>query len=91
MAPSFGPISSEIGKVAEVDEDTKSYEEIVYEEIWTLNYHGNLNIRNAWNLPVGARRWWLHKTSEAKQKEKEAAEKAKSGNKRKFEAGSGPK
>tara|TARA_A100001015_G_C15040246_1_gene739127 strand:- start:1277 stop:1438 length:162 start_codon:yes stop_codon:yes gene_type:complete len=48
----------------------------VYGEFFYLKYHGGWSFMEAYNLPVGLRRWFLSKLKEQFEFEKEAIEKA---------------
>jgi hypothetical protein len=48
------------------------YMENVYEQFFTLKYHGGWSFIEAYNLPVGLRLWFLHKLKQ--QFEREAGE-----------------
>tara|TARA_R110000822_G_scaffold10109_5_gene38534 strand:- start:1184 stop:1489 length:306 start_codon:yes stop_codon:yes gene_type:complete len=37
------------------------YIEIVYEELFSLKYHGGLSLFESYNLPVQVRRWFLRR------------------------------
>jgi hypothetical protein len=54
----------------------------VYEEFFMLKYHGGWSFIEAYNLPVGLRRWFLERLIKQFEKEnedmKEAMNKAKS-------------
>tara|TARA_R110000751_G_scaffold117048_2_gene217206 strand:- start:213 stop:374 length:162 start_codon:yes stop_codon:yes gene_type:complete len=46
----------------------------VYEEFFTLKYHGGWSFIEAYNLPIGLRKWFLQKLKEQFEFEKEAIE-----------------
>jgi len=48
--------------------------ENVYEQFFTLKYHGGWSFIEAYNLPVGLRLWFLHKLKEQFKLEQEAIE-----------------
>ena len=48
----------------------------VYEEFFALKYHGGWSFIEAYNLPVGLRRWFLAKLKHQFKLEKEAVEEA---------------
>ena len=48
--------------------------ESVYEEFFVLKYHGGWSFIEAYNLPIGLRRWFLAKLKEQFDLEKEAME-----------------
>jgi len=50
--------------------------ENVYEQFFTLKYHGGWSFIEAYNLPVGLRLWFLNKLKEQFQNENDAIEKA---------------
>ena len=54
----------------------EEYMESVYEEFFTLKYHGGWSFIEAYNLPIGLRRWFLRKLKEQFDLEREAIEKA---------------
>ena len=53
---------------------TEKYMESVYEEFFVLKYHGGWSFIEAYNLPIGLRRWFLAKLKEQFDLEKEAME-----------------
>jgi hypothetical protein len=52
--------------------------EAVYEEFFILQFHGGWSFIEAYNLPVGLRRWYLAKLREHFDLQREAIENAKS-------------
>tara|TARA_B100001094_G_C18188720_1_gene805625 strand:+ start:724 stop:885 length:162 start_codon:yes stop_codon:yes gene_type:complete len=52
--------------------------ESVYEEFFILQFHGGWSFIEAYNLPVGLRRWYLAKLKEYFDLQREAAETARS-------------
>lgn len=38
---------------------TPEYQKIVWEEIFLLKYHMQIDIRESYNLPIGLRRWFI--------------------------------
>jgi len=48
----------------------------VYEEFFLLKYHGGWSFFEAYNLPIGLRRWFLNRLIKEKQDETTAQEKA---------------
>ena len=56
------------------------YQEQVYEQFFLLKYHGNWNLQEAFNLPVGLRMWFMNRL--VKQLEDEAQQR-KDGEKKK--------
>ena len=53
------------------------YMENVYEQFFTLKYHGGWSFIEAYNLPVGLRLWFLNKLKEQFQREREAIEESR--------------
>jgi hypothetical protein len=51
--------------------------ENVYEQFFFLKYSGGWSFTEAYNLPVGLRRWFMNRLIKQLQDEKEAIEKAK--------------
>jgi len=47
--------------------------EAVYEQFFILKYHGSWSFIEAYNLPVGLRRWFLDKLKEQFEYEAEAS------------------
>ena len=52
------------------------YIQSVYEEFFLLKYHGHWSFAEAYNLPVGLRRWFLKRLAKQIEDENEAAEQA---------------
>jgi len=50
--------------------------ENVYEQFFFLKYHGGWGFIEAYNLPVGLRKWFVRKLLEQIKKESEAVEEA---------------
>ena len=48
----------------------------VYEEFFFLKYYGGWSFIEAYNLPVGLRKWFVKRLSDQMEKEKQAMEKA---------------
>jgi len=48
---------------------------MVYEEIFLLKYHAGWSFTEAYNLPVGLRKWFLDRLVKQKKEEREATEK----------------
>jgi len=48
----------------------------VYEQFFFLKYYGGWSFIEAYNLPVGLRKWFVKRLSDQMEKEKEAMEKA---------------
>jgi len=62
---------------------TDEYMENIYEQFFFLKYSGGWSFSEAYNLPVGLRRWFVERLIKQFQMEKEAIEDAsKSGSKR---------
>lgn len=55
--------------------------EQIYEQFFLLKYHGGWSFIEAYNLPVGLRKWFLERLAKQFQDEKEQYEKASSPNK----------
>jgi len=49
----------------------------VYEQFFTLKHYGGWSLSELYTLPVGLRVWWLTRTMEEYEKEKQEYEKAK--------------
>ena len=47
------------------------YMETVYEQFFYLKYYGNWSFLEAYNLPIGLRKWFLQRLSEQIEKENE--------------------
>ena len=54
------------------------YNESVYEELFYLKHYGGWSFIEAYNLPVGLRRWFVQRLAKQLQKEKEAIDEASS-------------
>jgi hypothetical protein len=52
------------------------YAEHVYEQFFFLKYHGGWSFTEAYNLPIGLRKWFIKRLSKQLEKEAEAAKKA---------------
>jgi len=50
--------------------------ESVYDEFFSLKYYGGWSFIEAYNLPIGLRRWFLAKIKKQFELEKEAMEEA---------------
>ena len=50
----------------------EEYMEAVYEQFFVLKYHGSWSFVEAYNLPVGLRRWFIEKLKEQFDREAEA-------------------
>jgi hypothetical protein len=55
--------------------------EQVYEQFFLLKYHGGWSFIEAYNLPVGLRKWFLDRLVKQFEQEKEQMEKASGSNK----------
>jgi hypothetical protein len=51
------------------------YMESIYEQFFLLKYHGGWSFIEAYNLPVGLRKWFLNKLKEQFELEEEALNK----------------
>jgi len=60
---------------------TSSYQEVIYEELFALKYHGGFSLFESYSIPVGLRKWFIQRLIRQKEDEKEAMEKAKKSNK----------
>ena len=49
----------------------------VYEVFFTLKHYGGWSLSELYTLPIGLRKWWLERTIQEYEKEKEEYEKAK--------------
>jgi hypothetical protein len=58
---------------------TDEYIENVYEQFFYLKYTGGWSFSEAYNLPVGLRRWFVKRLNRQLTEEKEAYEKASTG------------
>ena len=58
---------------------TDEYMENIYEQFFYLKYSGGWSFSEAYNLPVGLRRWFVLRLNKQLTDEKEAYEKASSG------------
>ena len=56
--------------------------EKVYEQLFTMKYHGGWSIVELYSLPIGLRNWFANRLKEQFEKEKEEYDKAKSKSKR---------
>tara|TARA_Y100001973_G_C5205180_1_gene340990 strand:+ start:876 stop:1061 length:186 start_codon:yes stop_codon:yes gene_type:complete len=52
--------------------------ESVYDAFFTLKYHGGWSFIEAYNLPIGLRRWFIRRLAKQFENEKEQMEKARS-------------
>lgn len=55
---------------------SSNYMEGVYEQFFFLKYYGGWSFIEAYNLPVGLRKWFVKRLSDQMEKEKQAMEKA---------------
>ena len=55
---------------------TDNYMQHVYEQFFTLKHYGGWSLSELYSLPVGLRQWWLKRTIEEYEKEKEEYDKA---------------
>ena len=62
---------------------THRYSESVYEEFFLLKYHGGWSLTEAYNLPIGLRRWFIQRLARQFEEERKQVEEAKSKSKRK--------
>jgi len=53
--------------------------ENVYEQFFFLKYYGGWSFIEAYNLPVGLRKWFVERLSKQLQKEEDAMNKSKGG------------
>ena len=58
---------------------THDYIKNVYEQFFLLKYHGNWNLFEAYNLPVGLRKWFFERLVKQKEDEAKAQEEAYKG------------
>ena len=58
------------------------YMEKVYEQLFTMKYHGGWSIVELYSLPIGLRNWFANRLKEQFEKEKEEYDKAKSKSRR---------
>ena len=56
---------------------TDDYMQNVYEQFFILKHYGGWSLSELYTLPVGLRVWWLTRTMEEYEKEKQEYEKAK--------------
>lgn len=60
---------------------TDDYIENVYEQFFFLKYSGGWSFSEAYNLPVGLRKWFVERLLKQLEAEKEAIEKSSKGGK----------
>jgi|TARA_Y100000034_G_scaffold94139_1_gene114069 hypothetical protein len=58
---------------------TDEYMENIYEQFFFLKYSGGWSFSEAYNLPVGLRKWFVERLLRQLESEKEAIEKASKG------------
>jgi len=58
---------------------TDEYIENIYEQFFFLKYSGGWSFSEAYNLPVGLRKWFVERLLKQLKDEKEAIEEARSG------------
>ncbi len=58
---------------------TDEYMQSVYEAFFLLKYHGGWSFSEAYNLPLGLRRWFLERLAQQLAKERESYESASKG------------
>jgi len=58
---------------------TSEYMESVYEQFFFLKYSGGWSFSEAYNLPLGLRKWFVERLMKQLEMEKEAIEKAQKG------------
>ena len=58
---------------------TDEYIENIYEQFFFLKYSGGWSFSEAYNLPVGLRKWFVNRLIKQLEMEKEAIEKASKG------------
>ena len=54
-----------------------NYQKAVYEQAFTLKYHGKWSFIEVYNLPVGLRYWFVERLKQQKEFEEEEMEKAR--------------
>ena len=59
---------------------TNEYIQNVYEQFFFLQYSGGWSLTEAYNLPVGLRKWFVERLIKQLKDEKEAMESAQKGN-----------
>jgi hypothetical protein len=59
---------------------TNEYMQNVYEQFFFLQYSGGWSLTEAYNLPVGLRKWFVERLIKQLKDEKEAMESAQKGN-----------
>jgi hypothetical protein len=57
---------------------SEKYNEGVYEEIFYLKHYGGWSFIEAYNLPMGLRRWWLKRIEKQFKRESEEMKKSQS-------------
>ena len=61
---------------------TDEYMQNVYEQFFFLQYSGGWSLTEAYNLPVGLRKWFVERLSKQLEDEKKAMEEASKGGKK---------
>ena len=56
------------------------YQQVVYEELFSLKYHGNFSLFESYNLPVSLRRWFIQRLIKQKTEEANEIENSKTNN-----------
>ena len=56
---------------------TDKYSESVYEEFFLLKYHCGWSLTEAYNLPIGLRRWFIRRLARQFEDEKKQMEQAR--------------
>ena len=54
---------------------TSNYQELLYEELFILKYHGGYSLFESYSIPVGLRKWFIERLIKQKETEKEQMEK----------------
>ena len=54
---------------------TSNYQELLYEELFILKYHGGYSLFESYSIPVGLRKWLIERLIKQKETEKEQMEK----------------
>ena len=58
---------------------TETYMEVVYEQFFYMKYSGGWSFAEAYNLPIGLRKWFFERLIRQLESEKESAESASKG------------
>lgn len=56
---------------------TSDYQEVIYEEMFALKYHGGFSLYESYLIPVGLRKWFIQRLIKQKEDEKEQMKKAR--------------